>query len=115
MADIAAFFSGAVLQPGPVAANAPPAPAAVAVCAACHGATGVSIVPNYPILAGQYPDYLRREIAEYKDGGRKNPIMSGMAATIKDSDVEALAAYFSKMQPALGTLSRPITILTAGH
>lgn len=115
MADIAAYFSGTVLQPGPVPANAPPAPAAVAVCAACHGATGVSTVPNYPDLAGQYADYLKREIAEYKDGGRKNPIMSGMAATIKDSDVDALAEYFSKMQPSLGTLSRPVSIITAGR
>ena len=115
MADIAAYFSGTVLQPGPVPANMPPAPAAVAVCAACHGATGVSVVPNYPNLAGQHADYLRREIAEYKDGGRKNPIMAGMAATIKDSDVDALADYFSKMQPALGTLHRPFSILTAGR
>jgi cytochrome c553 len=114
MADIAAYFSGTVLQAGPAPANAPPAPAAAAVCAACHGATGVSVVPNYPILAGQHADYLKREIAEYKDGGRKNPIMVGMAATIKDSDVEALADYFSKMQPALGTINRPYTILTAG-
>jgi cytochrome c553 len=115
MADIAAYFSGSVLQPGPVPANAPPAPAAVAVCAACHGATGVSAVANYPILAGQYPDYLRREIAEYKDGGRKNPIMSAMSATIKDADVDALAEYFSKMRPSLGTLDRPISIITAGR
>jgi cytochrome c553 len=116
MADIAAYFSGEAgqpLQPAPVPANAPPAPAAVAVCAACHGTTGISVVPNYPILAGQYPDYLKREIAEYKDGGRKNVIMAGMAATIKDSDVDALADYFSKMQPALSTLHRPISIITA--
>ena len=72
----------------------------MAVCAACHGATGISVVPNYPIIAGQHADYLRREIAEYKDGGRKNPIMAGMSATIKDSDVDALADYFSKMQPS---------------
>jgi cytochrome c553 len=113
MADIASYFAGTVLQPGPVPANAPPAPAAVAICAACHGATGVSVVANYPILAGQHADYLKREIAEYKDGGRKNAIMSGMAATIKDSDVDALADYFSKMQPGLGTLHRPLTIFTA--
>ena len=114
MADIAAYFSGTVLQAAPAPANAPPAPAAAAVCAACHGATGVSVIANYPILAGQHADYLKREIAEYKDGGRKNPIMVGMAATIKDSDVEALADYFSKMQPSLGTINRPYTILTAG-
>ncbi|HEY1899709.1 MAG TPA: c-type cytochrome [Steroidobacteraceae bacterium] len=116
MADIAAYFSGesgAPLQPAPLPASAPPAPAAVAVCAACHGATGISIVPNYPILAGQYPDYLEREIGEYKNGGRKNPIMASMSLTIKDSDVEALAEYFSKMRPSLGTLHRPTSIITA--
>jgi len=112
MADIAAYFSGTALQPGPAPANAPPAPAAVAVCAACHGATGISTVPNYPDLAGQHADYLKREIAEYKDGGRKNAIMSAMAATIKDSDVDALADYFSKMQPSLSTLRRPTSIFT---
>src|SRR5580700_2255496 len=115
MADIAAYFSGTVLQAAPAPANAPPAPAAAAVCAACHGATGVSVVANYPILAGQHADYLKREIAEYKDGGRKNPIMAGMSATIKDSDIDALADYFSKMKPALGTLHRPFSILTAGR
>jgi cytochrome c553 len=113
MADIAAYFSGTALQAAPVPANAPPAPAAVAVCAACHGVTGISAVPNYPNLAGQYPDYLKREIGEYKTGGRKNPIMAGMSVTIKDSDVDALAAYFSSMKPSLSTLSRPMTILTA--
>jgi cytochrome c553 len=41
--------------------------------------------------------------------------MSGMSATIKDSDIDALADYFSKMKPALGTLSRPFSILTAGR
>jgi cytochrome c553 len=113
MADIAAYFAGTTLQPGAVPAGAPPAPAAVAVCSACHGATGISVVPMYPNLAGQHADYLKREISEYKDGGRKNAIMSGMAATIKDADVDALADYFSKMQPALSTLRRPYTILTA--
>ena len=113
MADIAAYFTGPALQPAPVAANAPPAPAAVAVCAACHGVTGISVVPNYPNLAGQYSDYLKREIGEYKNGGRKNPIMAGMSVTIKDSDVDALAAYFSSMKPSLSTLNRPMTILTA--
>jgi cytochrome c553 len=113
MADIASYFSGKVLTPAAAPANAPPAPAAVAICAACHGATGISVVPNYPNLAGQHADYLKREIAEYKDGGRKNAIMSGMAVTIKDSDVDALADYFSKMQPSLSTLHRPLTILTS--
>ncbi|HTY50137.1 MAG TPA: cytochrome c [Steroidobacteraceae bacterium] len=114
MADIAAYFAGKPLEPIPVSASDPPPPAAT-LCAACHGATGVSAVPNYPNLAGQHEDYLRREIEEYKDGGRRNPIMSSMAATIKDSDVDILAAYFSRQHPGLGTLRRPTTILTVGR
>ena len=112
MADIAAYFSGKPLEPiAPSPGDAPP-PAAT-LCAACHGATGVSAVPGYPNLAGQHEDYLRREIGEYKDGGRKNPIMSSMAATIKDEDVDALAAWFSRQHPGLGTLRRPTSFITA--
>jgi cytochrome c553 len=113
MADIAAYFAGSVLQPGPAPASAPPAPAAAAVCTACHGPTGISTIALYPILAGQHADYLKRQIGEYKNGGRKNAIMSAMATTIKDSDIDALADYFSRMQPSLSTLRRPISILTA--
>ena len=114
MADIAAYFAGKPLDPiAPTTADPPPA--AATLCAACHGATGVSAVPGYPNLAGQHEDYLRREIAEYKDGGRKNPIMSSMAATIKDADVDALAAYFGRQRPGLGTVNRPTSIVTAGR
>ena len=74
-------------------------PAAAAVCVACHGADGVGIVPQYPTLAGQHADYLRREIAQYKTGGRKNAIMAGLAAQVKDADVEEIAAYYSSLTP----------------
>ncbi len=48
-----------------------------------------------------------REIGEYKHGGRKNPIMAGMSATIRDDDVQVLADYYSHLTPALATLKRP--------
>jgi cytochrome c553 len=70
------------------------------VCAACHGQDGATpTTPDYPKLAGQYPDYLAKALRDYKSGMRKNPIMAGMAAPLTDKDIENLAAYFSQ-QPS---------------
>ncbi|HET7922624.1 MAG TPA: c-type cytochrome, partial [Gammaproteobacteria bacterium] len=46
-------------------------------CAACHGANGISTSDQFPILAGQYRDYLIQALLEYQSGERKNPIMAG--------------------------------------
>ena len=70
-------------------------------CVACHGANGVSVIPNYPNLAGQKELYLVDAIKAYRDGGRKNPIMQPMAAALSDDDIANLAAYFSSL-PAGG-------------
>ena len=66
-----------------------------AVCAACHGANGISASPDFPKLAGQYYDYLVQAIAEYQSGARKNAIMTGQVANLKPGDIEDLAAYFA--------------------
>ena len=107
MADVAAYLAGKPLTDVPRAMPVAAPPPAVAVCAACHGPGGVAVVPMYPNLAGQHGDYLAREIAEYKHGGRKNPVMTGLAATIRDEDVTALAAYYASLKPALRTPARP--------
>ncbi|BDX08530.1 c-type cytochrome [Planctobacterium marinum] len=70
-------------------------------CAACHGANGISMIPNYPNLAGQKELYLVDAIKAYRDGTRKNPVMSPMAAALSDEDIANLAAYFSSL-PAGG-------------
>lgn len=75
--------------------------AKAAVCAACHGANGISVIPDYPNLAGQKVKYLQSSIKAYRDGERKNPIMSPMAAGLSDTDVENIAAYFASL-PAGG-------------
>jgi cytochrome c553 len=70
------------------------------VCAACHSADGAKpTAPQYPILAGQYDDYLVRALSDYKSGKRKNPIMNGMASTLSKQDIEDVAAWFSS-QPS---------------
>jgi cytochrome c553 len=63
-------------------------------CASCHGIDGNSTSPGFPKLAAQIPQYLQKQLADFKSGARKNPIMSGMAAGLSSRDMEALAAYF---------------------
>jgi cytochrome c553 len=73
------------------------------VCAACHGADGNSTVPEYPKLAGQYPDYLEKALRDYKSGARKNPIMAGFAAGMSKEDMANVAAWFSSQHSTLTT------------
>ena len=75
-----------------------------APCVACHGADGNSPSPTFPILAGQYQDYLVRAMADYKTGKRKNAIMAGFAATLSAQDREDLAAYFASQKSSLYTV-----------
>ena len=75
-----------------------------APCVACHGADGNSPSPTFPILAGQYQDYLIRAMADYKTGKRKNAIMAGFAATLSAQDREDLAAYFASQKSSLYTV-----------
>lgn len=95
---IAAFFASQPRQPGrPVGTP----PAATATCAACHGNDGVSVIDQNPILAGQHRDYLEQALRDYKTGKRKNPVMAGMIATVKDEDIPAIAAFFARQPAAL--------------
>ena len=64
-------------------------------CGGCHGADGNSLVPGYPRLAGQYESYLVKALKQYKDGGRNNPIMSGMVAALSEDDFVDIAAYYA--------------------
>jgi cytochrome c553 len=51
------------------------------VCGACHGADGNSTSPAYPSLAGQHPEYLAKQLTEFRSGARKNAIMAPNAAS----------------------------------
>ena len=75
--------------------------AKAAACVACHGVNGISMIPNYPNLAGQKKAYLVSSLEAYKNGIRKNPVMSPMAAPLSKEDILNLAAYFSSL-PAGG-------------
>lgn len=102
----AASFSFAALPA--FAADAAAAPEKAAVCAACHGAGGAKpIMPEYPVLAGQYSNYLVNAMHEYKDGKRKNPIMAAQAASLSDDEIKALAKYFEGQESPLYTPKIP--------
>ena len=91
---------GSVQAAGDIdAGKAKPAP-----CAACHGADGNSPTTAFPILAGQYQDYLMRAMEDYQTGKRNNPIMTGFAAPLTEQDRADLAAYFSSQKSSLYTV-----------
>lgn len=76
------------------------------ICAGCHGADGNSVAPVNPKLAGQIPEYITKQLQNFKavDGKpaeRPNPIMGGMAATLTPEDMKALGVYFAgqKLNP----------------
>ena len=74
------------------------------VCAACHGLDGAtSTAPEYPKLAGQYPDYLAKALKDYKSGVRKNAIMAGFAQGLTAKDIENVSAYFAAQPNVLSS------------
>ncbi len=75
-----------------------------APCAACHGADGNSPTTAFPIIAGQYEDYLIRAMEDYKTGKRSNPIMTGFAGPLSDEDRADLAAFFASQKSGLYTV-----------
>jgi len=70
-----------------------------ATCAACHGADGNSVNPAWPRLAGQHPQYIEKQLKDFKSGKRKDPTMTAMAMPLSDADIANLAAYFASQKP----------------
>jgi len=73
-----------------------------AVCAACHGADGNSIVTNWPRLAGQHSAYLERQLGLIRDGSRPVPEMAGIVVSLSKQDIADISAYFSAQTTAAG-------------
>lgn len=65
------------------------------VCAACHTNDGSRGSPANPIIQGQHAEYLVKQLQEFKDGKRSNPIMSGMAAPLSDADMKNVSAFYA--------------------
>jgi cytochrome c553 len=85
---------GAAAAPAPVKPDLTAGEAKfTAVCAACHGADGNSGTPANPKLAQQHPEYVVKQLQEFKAGKRPSPIMQPMAAQLSDADMKNIAAW----------------------
>lgn len=84
-------------------------------CAACHGADGNSPTPVNPKIAGQIPEYLRKQLNNFKSSAgnkpeRSNPIMGGMAAGLTDENISDLAAYYAAQRTKPGLAKNKETL-----
>ncbi len=76
------------------------------MCQTCHGLDGQAKIPEAPNLAGQSATYLVKALNDYRSGARKNDMMSLVAPTLKDKDVEDLAAYYAAIQVTVSAPSK---------
>lgn len=79
-------------------------------CVGCHGAAGNSTIPQNPVLAGQHPEYVAKQLAEFKSDVRANPIMSGLAKGMSDEDMKNVAAYLAKQEAKGGAAKNKDTV-----
>lgn len=68
------------------------------MCVACHAADGNSSTPANPKLAQQHPEYLIKQLQEFKSGKRANAIMAGFAAGLSDDDMRNIAYWLADQE-----------------
>ena len=113
----------------PAAGTTAPAPAAqasvkpdlnqgsakfTAVCAACHGADGNSGTPANPKLAQQHPEYLVKQLQEFKSGKRASPVMQGFASQLSDADMKNIG-YWAGSQRAKPGFAKDKELVALGE
>jgi len=110
-----AFVGLALLATVPVlaAGDAAAGQTKAAVCAACHGVDGNSLVPMWPKLAGQHETYLERQLGLIKGGDRPVPEMTGIVIGLSDQDMADVSAYFSSQSTSVGVADE--ALLTGGE
>jgi len=110
--DIAYFYAAMVPRQAEAPGKGDPLAgmAVAAPCASCHGVDGNSTDPKNPRLAGLSADYLIAAINSYKDGSRKNDVMRDQVLTLRDQDVEDVAAYLASKEPKALAIRKPLTI-----
>lgn len=93
-----AIATAAMMAAPAFAADVAAGKAKAAVCAACHGAEGISAIPMYPNLAGQKEAYLIKQLKDFKSGARKDPVMAPMAMPLTDADIANISAFYASMK-----------------
>lgn len=115
MKSAALLLCGLLLAASAATASAADAPAAAAkpdlakgqatstaVCAACHTSDGSRGAPANPILQGQHPEYLVKQLSEFKADKRPSPIMKGFASMLSEQDMKNVAAFYAAKQAKPG-------------
>jgi cytochrome c553 len=77
-------------------------------CAACHGADGNSVNPEWPKLAGQHAQYIHKQLTDYKSGRRENALMAGQVVNLDEQDMRDLGAFYARQQMAPGTADESV-------
>ena len=85
-----------------------------AVCASCHGADGNSGIPMNPKLAQQHPEYVVKQLSEFKSGKRPSPIMQPMAASLTDEDMRNIG-YWAGSQKAKAGFAKDKDLVALGE
>jgi cbb3-type cytochrome c oxidase subunit III len=85
-----------------------------AMCASCHGADGNSGTPIYPKLAQQHPEYLVKQLQEFKSDKRSNAIMKGFASALADEDMKNIA-YWVTSKKAKSGFAKDKELVTMGE
>lgn len=85
-----------------------------AVCAACHGADGNSTIAANPKLSQQHPEYLVKQLQEFKSGKRNNAVMKGFASNLSDADMKNIA-YWLASKPAKAGFAKDKALVTLGE
>jgi len=111
-----ALVAGSALANGPESKVAKPDLAKgeatyTAVCAACHAADGNSATPANPKLGQQHPEYLVKQLHEFKSGKRANAVMSGMVAGLSDADMRNIAYWLASQKAKPGFAKDKDTVL----
>jgi cytochrome c553 len=121
MKPLAALFAASLLSVSAFAADAPATPKADlekgkasygTVCMACHAddGNGIPEVPLQPRLAQQHPDYILKQLIEFKSGVREEPIMLGMAGTLSEEDMRNIAAWLATQKAKPGESPDPALV-----
>ncbi|MDD2924706.1 c-type cytochrome [Rhodoferax sp.] len=114
-ASLAATAFSSFAQQAPAAAAKPDLAKGEAsfatVCAACHAPDGNSLIPVNPKLAQQHPEYLVKQLQEFKAGKRVNAVMNGMAAPLSDADMKNIAYWLGSKKATPGAAKEKELVL----
>lgn len=79
-------------------------------CGACHGADGNSVNPMWPSIAGQHAPYIYQQLQAFKEGTRKDVLMTGQAMLLSDEQMRNLAVYFEEQTTAAKSVADPALV-----